>query len=165
LKKNIELNHLTNVIPVNRAVSDRCTTLPFFFRQQTGVTGSLYAAHQPGELTIPVECVTIDGYLAGKSVDVVKMDIEGGEPSALEGMKSTLSRSKDVVLFVEINPDCLLQAGATPEKLLAQLDKAGFQCQHINEEERTLQPANAGVGFCNIYCVKTAAGNSSAAPG
>ena len=153
LKKNIELNHLTNVIPVNKAISDKSTTLPFYFRQQTGVTGSLFTAHQPGEMAIDVECVTIVEYLGGKSVDVVKMDIEGGEPSALEGMKKTLSRSKDVVLFVEINPDCLLQAGETPEKLLAQLDDAGFKCQDIDEEGKTLRPIDAAVGFCNIYCV------------
>ena len=161
LKKNIELNHLTNVFPVNKAVSDKAVTLPFFFRQQTGVTGSLFNSEQPDEMRIQVECVTIDEYLDGESVDVVKMDIEGGEPFALNGMKNTLSRSNDMVLFVEIDPACLLQAGMTPETLLAQLDDAGFKCQDIDEAGGTLRPIDAGAGFCNIYCVKTSTADSS----
>ena len=159
LKRNIELNHLTNVIPINKAVSDKSTTLPFYFRRQTGVTGSLFATQQSDENTVPVECVTIDEHLDGKSVDVVKMDIEGAEATALIGMEDTLSRSNDIVLFVEINSDCLLQAGVTPDGLLNQLDKAGFKCLDIDEIGETLRPVNPGVEFCNIYCVKKASGN------
>ena len=157
LKRNVELNHLTNVIPINKAVSDKCATVPFYFRQRTGVTGSLLAAHQPNESTIAVECVTIDEHLAGKPVDVVKMDIEGGEPHALQGMKKTMSQSKDMVLFVEFNRSCLLQAGVNQQAFLAQLKKADFECQVINEELRCLQPIKPGLESCNLYCLKEAA--------
>ena len=101
LKKNIELNHLTNVVPVNQAISDTTATLPFFIEKQNDVQGSLYSTLRSNEFTIPVECVTIDEYMAGQPVDVIKMDIEGGEPAALEGMRKTLSNSKDLVLFIE----------------------------------------------------------------
>jgi hypothetical protein len=51
----------------------------------------------------------------------------------------------------------------TPEELLAQLDKAGFKCQEIDEDERTLRLVDAGVGFRNIYCVKKSTVDNSAA--
>ena len=101
LKKNIELNQLTNVVPVNKAVSDSSTTMPFFIEKQNDVQGSLYSTLRSNEFTIPVECVTIDEYMAGQPVDVIKMDIEGGEPAALKGMEKTLANSKDLVLFIE----------------------------------------------------------------
>lgn len=155
LKRNIELNRLENVIPVNMAVTDRSATLPFFFLQQTGVTGSLFSAHKPGEMTVPVECVSIDEYLKGTVVDVVKMDIEGGEPSALDGMRDILSHSADAVLFVEINQDCLIQAGSSPKKLITKLNDAGFRCQDIDETNKTLGPVNLRVAFSNIYCSRS----------
>jgi len=154
LKRNVELNHFTNVIPVNKAVSDRSATTPFFLRQHTGVIGSLFPTGSPDEFTVPVECITVDAFLAGGPVDVVKMDIEGGEPFALKGMKKTLSKSKDIVLFVEFNAPSLHRAGSNPEDLLAQLENTGFECQVINEELRCLQPIKPNLRFCNIYCTK-----------
>ena len=155
LKTNIELNHLTNVTPVNKAVSDRCTTVPFFYRRDTGVGGSLFPTNRPNECTVPVESITIDAFLAGESVDVVKMDIEGGESFALEGMNKTLFQSKCLLLIVEFIPGLLQRAGVNPEEFLAQLDKAGFECQLINEELRCLQPLVPDVALSNEYSGET----------
>jgi len=154
LKKNMELNKFSNVIPVNRAVSDTNVSMPFFYNQETGVTGSLFPLHKPKESTVPVECVTIDHFLPGRTIDVIKMDIEGSEPNALKGMAKTLSISKDIVLFVEINPACLSQAGVKPLDFLSQLNDAGFDCQIIDEENRCLRSIDTDLGFCNLYCVK-----------
>jgi FkbM family methyltransferase len=156
LKKNVELNRFANVITVNRAVSDRCATMPFFLRQSTSVVGSLFPTGKQSEINVPVKCITVDAFLNGSHVDVVKMDIEGSEPFALEGMKETLAKSKDVVLVVEINPDCLSQGGVEPDDFLSRLRDAGFECQIIDEDGRRLKPIHGDPGFCNLYCVKTA---------
>ena len=168
MKKNIELSHLTNVVVVNKAVSDKRDTVQFFLCKPNEVQGSLYSTFRPGESTITVESIALDEYLEGKPVDVFKMDIEGGEPSALRGMVETLSRSKDIVLFVEFNHHLLDRAGVSPEDFLAQLDAAGFDCQIINEGLKELQPFQIPFtpeqflgegfchGFCNIYCTRKA---------
>ena len=101
LKRNVELNHLTNVIPVNKAASNKCTIVPFYLCKPNDVRGSLYPTLRTDEFSVPVGCTTIDEFMGGVPVDVVKMDIEGGEPYALEGMKQTLALSKDVVLIME----------------------------------------------------------------
>ena len=154
LKKNAAFNDFDNLISVNKAVSNNCTTMPFYFRQVTGVVGSLFPTRRSDEMTIPVECITIDSFPCRKPVDVVKMDIEGGEPLALEGMAETLSKSENMVLFVEFNGGCLLQAGVDQETYLAQLDKAGFECQVINEEMGCLEPIEPNLESCNLYCTK-----------
>ena len=90
------------------------------------------------------------------------MDIEGSEPLALKGMKRTLSRNKNLVLIVEINPRCLRSAGVEPVDFLAQLATAGFECQLIDEEQRCLHSAGTDLileeesrrGHYNIYCVE-----------
>ena len=101
LEKNIELNQLTNVVAINKAVGDATTTMSFFIEKENDVQGSLYSTLRSNEFTIPVECITIDDYMDGAPVDVIKMDIEGGEPYALAGMTKTLSKSTDPVLFIE----------------------------------------------------------------
>ena len=168
MKTNFELNKLTNVTPVNIAASDKRATVPFYLCKPNDVQGSLFATLRNNESTVDVESMTVDEFLGGKAVDVIKMDIEGGEPRALVGMKETLSRSKDVVLFVEFNHQLLRRAGVDPTDLLTQLDDAGFECQLINEGLKRLLPIVHPLtpedilgegfqhGFCNIYCTRKA---------
>ena len=153
LKRNIELNRLKNVILVNKAVGDINANASFFFAHPNDVRASLFPTLRPNEYSVSVECITVDELLIGETVDVVKMDIEGGEPLALKGMMKTLSHSKDLVLFAEINPDCLSQAGVEPNDFLRSLTSAGFECQIIDEDQKRLRPIDGQLGFCNLYCV------------
>lgn len=164
LKKNIQLNQFTNVFLVNKAVGHKCTSSAFFLAEGDSYRHGLYpppfhAVRAP----IIVECVTIDEILAGKPIDVVKMDIEGNESYALEGMQETLSQNKRIVLFIEFNPASLRQAGISPTNFLAQLHRLGFEFRLINEEFMRLEPlteevlrrTKENVGwFGNLYCVK-----------
>lgn len=164
LKKNIELNHLTNVIAVNKAASNTSASAPFFIAKPNDVQWSLFPTLRTGEYSVPVECITIDELLGGETVDVVKMDIEGSEPFAMEGMKQTLSTSPNIVLFLEFHGPWLRRAGVEPEDFLDQMDRAGFECQLINDGRKRLQPLKLELtpeegfyhGFCNIYCTKKA---------
>lgn len=47
---------------------------------------------------IEVKCVTIDSAVSEK-IDLIKLDIEGGEKTALEGAKNTIERSRPFLLF------------------------------------------------------------------
>ena len=164
LKKNIELNHLTNVIPVNKAASDSNVSSSFFIAKPNDVLGSLFPTLRTDEYSVPVECITIDELLDGGTVDVVKMDIEGAEPFALNGMMNTIRKSPNIVLFLEFHGPWLKRAGVEPQDFLDQLKEAGFECQLINDGRKILQPLKLELtpeegfyhGFCNIYCVKKA---------
>ena len=164
LKKNIELNHLKNVVLVNKAVGDSNTNASFFIAKPNDVQGSLFPTLRPNEYSIPVECITIDDLLVGEAVDVVKMDIEGAEPFALKGMINTLEKSPNIVLFLEFHGPWLKRAGVEPQEFLDQLKGNGFECQLINDGRKRLQPLKLELtpeegfyhGFCNILCVKKA---------
>ena len=51
-------------------------------------------------------------------VDLVKIDVEGFEPSVLDGARRLLQASPDGILIVELNPAALRRGGQTPQALL-----------------------------------------------
>jgi len=83
---------------------------------------------------------------------VIKMDIEGAEKFALEGLSETLSNETLRVLFVEIHPqgcfseypDRFEDVGLTTDEIEAledQLDRAGFSVTtiHTRDEQKFLK--------------------------
>jgi FkbM family methyltransferase len=108
LKKNVQLNDLTNVSIVEAAVGnssgEAVLTLPTESNRGMYTLGSV-----DGDRTYSVAVRTIDGLMEELNidfVDLVKMDIEGSEYQALCGTVRTLERCKPV-LFVELNETAL----------------------------------------------------------
>lgn len=106
-----ELNHqLKNLFPhVNvcqEAASDHAGishfNIPYIRERYFDTRGTLEPFQEQGQTstrTIPVETITLDGFLVKYNihrVDLVKMDIEGHEFSALKGAVSTLENLRPV---------------------------------------------------------------------
>jgi FkbM family methyltransferase len=74
------------------------------------------------ETSISVEAITVDGYCkqAGlKQVNLIKMDIEGYEDKAYEGMRKTIKASPNVTLFVEFTKESYADPKSFYETMLA----------------------------------------------
>jgi len=93
---------------------------------------------------------------------VIKIDIEGQELGALEGLEQLLHESADPRLFVELNPRCLRGAGQTPDSVVAWLLDHEFRVFAVDErawEWRELQTAASWTSvldeasYLNLYCV------------
>lgn len=117
-----------NVCVVPKALADRPGVASF--RQSSSTIGS---ALGPGG-RVEAELTTLDAELARLELDalLVKLNIEGAEPLALEGMRESLSRAREVVLFAELNPEALREAGREPEALPAELRKLGLKVWRID---------------------------------
>ena len=101
LQDTISLNHLKNVIPVNKAVSGNNGTVTMYL-SHTHYMASIdsdWASNEGGNLK--VEAVTLDSYFEklGRYPDFIKMDIEGGGVFALKGMHNCIKKNEPILLL------------------------------------------------------------------
>ncbi|SFM80559.1 FkbM family methyltransferase [Thermodesulforhabdus norvegica] len=167
LVRNIKQNGFSElIVPVKKAVSNQEGVLRLHLDEVTGGDTSLFHRDTSGR-TIEVQSIKLDDFLPNQvKVDVIKMDIEGGETVALEGMENVLKRSSDVKMFVECNPDMLHKAGSSVEDLLLKLHSLGFEVKVINDELERLEMVESSEIYAmaknakgptwsvNLYCSK-----------
>ncbi len=97
LKHHVELNGYSDKVTVFEiGASDRDQVLPLYRNAANSGGSTLYGT---GE-AVDIRCRSIDS-LNLPPIDVCKMDVEGGEWAALQGMSATISRSPDFKLLVE----------------------------------------------------------------
>jgi FkbM family methyltransferase len=165
LLHNIRLNrHDAEVVPSSAAITDEIGVHSFFASDRDLCLGSLWHT-RPSRRRIDVRCTTLDRVLGGQPIDVAKLDVEGGEVRALDGMRRTIESSADLVMFVECNPRKLPAAGASVAELLERLEQFGFDVHEIDEKKKVLRPAGEWLYadertrdpkyFVNLYCRKT----------
>ena len=131
LFKNVTVNDYTDrVIPVQKAIvghGERDKRL--YFHSTRTSSSSLYTLEGGRPESIAVEAVSLDEFFASigwPKVDVVKMDIEGAEKEALEGMHDLVSRNPRLRLIVDYNELTISAAGVTAEEFIATLKSLGF---------------------------------------
>ena len=96
LEQNLKLNDVKNVIALNKGLWSREETLSFDSGMGESSSVSFTNEHDGGN-RVNIACVDLDHLLKDlgvQGVDFIKMDIEGAEIEALEGMKSTLNAAK-----------------------------------------------------------------------
>jgi len=127
LDENLRLNALTNVQVHAEAVSDRRGEVTFYessWELNDGISSLL-----PGDsrsIVTTVTSTTLDdlgAQLGGRAIDLIKMDIEGAEPFAIEGGRRLFSGPSA--------PNLIFEAAdlAPVERLLVPL---GYQIRRIH---------------------------------
>jgi FkbM family methyltransferase len=133
LSENIELNSYSNLHAFSQAVTDHSGQLSFFLSPFGSDRNSLYAENTGGGAReVQVTAIALDEFIASvreAQIDLIKMDIEGAELAALEGMKETIKRT--VRLIVEYSP---LSMREKPEQLLNKLSELGFRISVISND-------------------------------
>jgi FkbM family methyltransferase len=145
LRKNIEMNGLSGVVAALQvAVSRPGEDSMWLYRYRYPGYHSLHqdpVETLQSKLRVPSATVDaiVERFFGGK-VDVVKMDIEGHEVAALEGMGRTFEANATLTLFVEWNPARLRDAGVDPKGLVLRLTEWGFRVRIIDEVSRSVRP-------------------------
>ena len=128
LQKNIEINQLNNVKPLKLALSDRRSMKKLSLGDAWGVPQSAHLSDADGPYE-DVHTADYDSLVTNESMPiprVVKMDIEGHEYVALQGMRETLSSPLCVALFCEVHPSALPE-GISTEDVSALIKSFGFE--------------------------------------
>jgi FkbM family methyltransferase len=101
LKDTIELNKLTNITAVNKAVSSSNGTITMYLSHTHYMASvdSNWAGSEGGNTEVPT--VTLDSYFEalGQYPDFIKMDIEGGGVFALKGMRDCIVNNEPILLL------------------------------------------------------------------
>ncbi len=138
LKQNIEVNNLKNVTPSQVALSNKTGTENLFlFSENTGSYSLV--DNRKTQTSIPVKIDMLDNVLQEK-VDIIKMDIEGAEYLALEGMKQVISRSPGLIIMTEFFPNAIKRFNKEPLGFLKMLTDFGFNLSEIDEDKKELKP-------------------------
>ena len=121
---------------VPKALGDRPGRRAFYCSRVT--IGSSFTRREPDDLQTTVEVTSLDEELAGVELEalLVRLNIEGAELLALEGMQETLAWCPDVTIFAEVNPAVLPR----PRDLVDQLHELGFHLAWIDLSDQSLTP-------------------------
>ena len=129
LEENVRANKRDNVVLHKVGASDRagegklnvCADAP----------GCNSMAVDFGGTPVTIQTARVDDVVAGDA-DVIKIDVEGHEPTALRGMERLLASPRLEVLFLEVNESALSAAGSTAQTLFAQVNALGLSCERID---------------------------------
>ena len=156
LRRNLALNRAANVEPIAAAVSDREGEVEFFSldvgtvpsssslsRDFMETTQAVYAAPL---VATRVRTLTLDAFVRERAiarVDLVKLDIETGEPAALRGMRETLARDRPALI-------CEVLPNARVDEIDAVVRPLGYRYFRLAPEGQIAEPALRAVdGYCN----------------
>src|ERR671921_608513 len=112
LNRNIKLNKLANVIPLNYAVYSKETKIKLYLPgEESGYTiyNTIMSNRAINEdKFVEVSANTLDYLLQSKGikeeeVNWIKIDVEGAEFEVLKGAANVLSKSKDISLLIELH--------------------------------------------------------------
>lgn len=169
LAKNIALNSYDNVVAEQKAVTDANGTLELFLSVLDSGSHSIYSSAARGVAdSLTVDATTIDTYLethGSPRVGLVKLDVEGAEISALEGMQNLFQTTPGLNLIVEFCPFLIQSTGSEPMTLIDKLVSLDLQVHVIDDGKGPVDLAEVDVtrlvsrllhqeGYVNLFCVK-----------
>jgi FkbM family methyltransferase len=136
LKKNVQINGYKNVVLVNKAVSDKTGKTKLYISADNNADHRIYSSDEKRKY-VTIETVKIDEYFKDSKIKInfIKLDIQGAEWAALNGMQQLIKRSRKIKLVTEYSPIALKRFGVSPEEYLKLLKKSGFTLHEINEKK------------------------------
>lgn len=170
LETNVRLNDVSHIVDlVPKALSDVEGELDFWLVPWNSWGGSLVEVKGSQDTRLKVASTTLDDYLFSANinrVDVIKLDIEGAEPLALQGMRRSLASAK--LLIYEINKPRLAELGIQPLELIRWTHEYGGFTSLLVSDERTdeILPLEDNrcpeilnqYGWANVICAKDEVG-------
>lgn len=158
LKKNIEVNGYTNVELIQKAVSNFNGKSDLLINKKN--SGAHHLSNKKDNGCIGIDVLKLDTLPI--KPNFIKMDIEGREYLALEGMKELLTNNK-VTLVTEFNPS-LIKETNKPERFISLLKETGFDNIYTISKELSMFDLNKlnqyipkikrGTTNINLLCIK-----------
>lgn len=143
LIKNIKINNYTNIISIQKAVSNKNGKARLFINKSNLGNSSLIENNVPQKIGFTeVETITLDNFfdsvVKNNKIDFIKMDTQGAEKLVIEGAEKIL-KDNNLKIIMEFWPFGLRNMGSEPSDLLKMLQDFGFKIKHINGKDSYLK--------------------------
>jgi len=132
LTKNIRANRCFNVHSFQKAVSDLNKSGTLFLDDKNWgdhrIIDFAVSEKDQNRKSEKVDLVNLDSFIPSDiSFNFIKMDIQGAEILALNGMRDIIKRSESLKMLIEFWPYALQNSGYQPQKLIEILRDYGFK--------------------------------------
>jgi FkbM family methyltransferase len=127
LRRSIAKNEYGNIDLYELALSDVSGTAQLHLGQKSGFHTLLAGKLKKEKGALEVKTRRLDDLLAeirfDLPIDAMKIDVEGAEMHVLKGARETISRSPNIVLFLDVHP----QHGVKPQEVCDCLQGLGLK--------------------------------------
>ncbi|MBW8049692.1 MAG: FkbM family methyltransferase [Cytophagales bacterium] len=165
LVKNVKVNGYHNVILINKAVSNYTGKIKLYLSEDNYGDHRIYKPLERRK-SIEIESIRLDDYFKDKNIEInfIKMDIQGAEYGAIQGMSSILKKYEKIKMITEFWPIGLQQTDIEPEDYINLLHKTGFKVFCVDEQKKQVKHfditellerfISSKEKFANLLCIK-----------
>jgi FkbM family methyltransferase len=160
LERNIQINQLPNVVPVQAAASNCSGTLTFAANRINRGDNRVSRKMLENVDMIEVRAVTLDNAVSDQRLDVLKIDVQGFEIEVLSGAKQILRANPSLTILFEFWPYGLRQAGHDPTELWNLLKDGGFSIAALGHAGKPVTVTQEMLGwkrkaqYCNLIAYR-----------
>jgi len=164
LERNIKINNYKNVTLVKSAVSNFSGKTKLFLSDDAKLH-SLYKNNENGK-AIEIKTIKLDDFFKDykNGINFIKIDIEGSEMPAFEGMSQIIRKNNNIKIATEFKPILLKKFGTNPRNVIDFLLVNNFKLYNIDYEANKVRLINQDQllknyreddgGFTNLLCIK-----------
>lgn len=140
LEKNVNVNKYNNVVSVESAVSNRNGKLKLYLSENNKADHRIYASHDNRKF-VEVKSVVLDTYFKNKKtkINVVKIDVQGAEMMAFEGMAKLLRKNSYPKILTEFWPIGLKRCGSTSSIFLKFIRNLKYDIYYLDEKRNVVK--------------------------
>lgn len=137
LRRNLERNGYNDVTVSNCAISESNTTTQLEVSDQSNLHQVSGTSTSTDSNTIEIETRTLDSIVDEYEISpteliLVRMDIEGHEQKAIDGMSNLLSSDQPMYIFMEVHN---FKGAEGQQRIFDTIKDAGFELDGVNYEK------------------------------
>lgn len=134
---NVKINDFKNIVLEHLAISNQQKTIEILYNEAHQNVGMASSYLQNFTSKEEIKAISLDEYVREKKIskiDLIKIDIEGGEFDAIKGMKNVLENYNPKIIL-EVNTLTLEYSNHTEQELLDLLNSFGYSQKTILSQD------------------------------
>jgi FkbM family methyltransferase len=138
LQNNIAVNNLTNIQPIQLALSEKTQTLSFFYSpKQTGASSYRNITENENAIHLELKSISLDEFVEEKNIqkiDLIKCDVEGAELFVYQGGLKSIEKYKPIV-FTEMLRKWAAKFGYHPNDIVEIFTKMSYDMFYVENKK------------------------------